>query len=107
MLKARDRDTVMTGITTGHPVRVIRNRLTKEYIEREFKGATPEELEEMGRGKLKAAVVDGNTTEGSVMAGQISGMLEREENCDEILKSIEADYFNVFERLERFRSVKK
>jgi len=106
VLKARDRDTVMTGITTGHPVRVIRNRLTKEYLEREYKGATPEELEEMGRGKLKAAVIDGNTAEGSIMAGQISGMLEREETCEEIFKSIEADYCKVFERLDKFRPQK-
>lgn len=106
VLKARDRDTVMTGITTGHPVRVIRNRLTKEYLDREFNGATAEELEEMGRGKLKAAAIDGDTAEGSVMAGQVSGLLEREETCEEILKSIEADYCKVFERLDRFRPVK-
>jgi enoyl-[acyl-carrier protein] reductase II len=106
VMKARDRDTVTTGVSTGHPVRVIRNKLTKEYLEKEFKGATPEELEELGRGKLKLSVIDGNTTEGSVMAGQVSGMLEREETAEEIIKSLEADYCKVFERLEKFRPVK-
>ncbi len=107
VLKAKDRDTVTTGITLGHPVRVIRNKLTKEYLEKEFKGATAEELEELGRGRLKMSVVDGNTEEGSVMAGQISGMLHREETAAEIIQSVEADYFKVFERLEQFRPVKK
>ncbi|HNX76483.1 MAG TPA: enoyl-[acyl-carrier-protein] reductase FabK [Candidatus Rifleibacterium sp.] len=107
VLKAKDRDTVTTGITLGHPVRVIRNKLTKEYLEKEFKGATAEELEELGRGRLKMSVVDGNTEEGSVMAGQISGMLHREETAAEIIQSVEADYYKVFERLEQFRPVKK
>lgn len=106
VLKARDRDTVMTGITTGHPVRVIRNRLTKEYLDREFHGASAEELEEMAKGRLKAAAIDGDTSSGSVMAGQISGLLECEETCEEIFRSIEADYCKVFERLEKFRPVK-
>lgn len=103
VLKARDRDTVMTGVTTGHPVRVIRNRLTKEYLEREFKGATPEELEEMGRGRLKAAAIDGDTSGGSIMAGQVSGLLACEETCEEILVSLAADYRRVFERLDKLR----
>ncbi len=107
VLKAKDRDTVTTGVTLGHPVRVIRNRLTKEYLEKEYKGASPEELEELGRGRLKMSVVDGNTEEGSVMAGQISGMLNREETAAEIIQSIETDYYKVFERLQQFRPVKK
>ncbi len=107
VLKAKDRDTVTTGITLGHPVRVIRNKLTKEYLEKEFKGASPEELEELGRGRLKMSVVDGNTEEGSVMAGQISGMLNREETAAEIIASIESDYYKVFERLEQFKPGRK
>ncbi len=107
VLKARDRDTVTTGVTLGHPVRVIRNRLTKEYLEKEYKGASADELEELGRGRLKMSVVDGNTEEGSVMAGQISGMLTREETAAEIIQSIEADYYKVFERLEQFKPVRR
>lgn len=102
-MKARDRDTVTTGLTTGYPVRVIRNKLTKEFLEKEYNGATPEPLEELGRGRSKLSAIDGNTTEGSVMAGQISGMLEREETAEEIIKSLEVDYAKVFERLEKFR----
>lgn len=103
VLKAKDRDTVTTGVTTGHPVRVIRNKLTKEFLEKEFKGATPEQLEELGRGRLKMSVIDGDTVQGSVMAGQISGMLQREETAEEIIKSLELDYAKVFERLEKFK----
>ena len=106
VLKAKDRDTVTTGVTLGHPVRVIRKRLTKEYLEKEYKGASAEELEELGRGRLKMSVVDGNIEEGSVMAGQISGMLNREETAAEIIQSVEADYYKVFERLEKFRPKK-
>ncbi|NCB38960.1 MAG: enoyl-[acyl-carrier-protein] reductase FabK [Erysipelotrichia bacterium] len=106
VLKAKDRDTVTTGISTGHPVRVIRNKLTKEYLEKEFKGATPEELEELGRGRLRMSVVEGNTSEGSVMAGQASAMVNCEETAAEILQSIETDYFKVFERLEHFKPVR-
>jgi len=105
VLRARDRDTVTTGLTLGHPVRVIRNKLTREYLEREFKGATSEELEELGRGKLRLSVIDGNTVEGSVMAGQVSGMLEKEETAEEIIRSLEADYMKVFERLEKFKPI--
>jgi enoyl-[acyl-carrier protein] reductase II len=103
VLKAKDRDTVMTGIKTGHPVRVIRNKLTKHFLEKEHAGASIEELEEMGRGRLKMSAIDGDTTEGSVMAGQISGLLKKEETAAEILKSLEEDYYSAFERLQGFK----
>ncbi len=103
VLKAKDRDTVMTGVKTGHPVRVIRNKLTKHFLEKEYAGASVEELEEMGRGRLKLSAIDGDTTEGSVMAGQISGLLKKEETAAEILQSLEEDYYSAFERLQGFR----
>jgi enoyl-[acyl-carrier protein] reductase II len=103
VLKARDRDTVMTGLKTGHPVRVIRNKLTKEYIEREFSGATVEELEEMGKGRLRLSAIDGDITEGSVMAGQVSGLLKLEQTAGEIILELERDYKKTFERMQTFK----
>jgi enoyl-[acyl-carrier protein] reductase II len=103
VLNAKDRDTVQTGITLGHPVRVIRNKLTKEYLSREFSGATPEELEELGRGRLRMAVVDGDSATGSIMAGQISGMLTKEQTADEIMQNLVESYKVAFENTARFK----
>jgi enoyl-[acyl-carrier protein] reductase II len=107
VLKARDRDTVMTGLKTGHPVRVIRNKLTKEYLDKEFNGASVEELEKMGQGRLKLSAIDGNTSEGSVMAGQVSGMLSKEQSAAEIILDLEADYKKTFDRLQSFKPFNK
>ncbi|MGM0598860.1 MAG: enoyl-[acyl-carrier-protein] reductase FabK [Candidatus Rifleibacteriota bacterium] len=106
VLKARDRDTVMTGLKTGHPVRVIRNRLTREYQDKEFNGASVDELEEMGKGRLKLSVIDGDTSDGSVMAGQISGLLKKEQSAAEIIQELESDYLQTFERLQAFKPIK-
>jgi enoyl-[acyl-carrier protein] reductase II len=106
VLKARDRDTVMTGLKTGHPVRVIRNRLTKEYLEKEFSGASVDELEEMGKGRLKLSAIDGDTSDGSVMAGQVSGLLKKEQSAAEIILELESDYQQTFERLQKFKPIK-
>lgn len=75
VLKARDRSTVVTGLSTGHPVRVVANKLTRELAEMERQGISAEEFDQKGVGKLRAAVRDGDTEYGSVMAGQISGMV--------------------------------
>lgn len=76
ILKAKDRDTVVTGRPTGHPVRCLRNKLTRQFEELEARCAPPEELEELGRGKLRSAVIDGDVEYGSVMAGEISGLIK-------------------------------
>ena len=91
---ARDRDAVVTGRSTGHPVRNLKNKLTKEIDRLEKKGAKPEEVEELGSGKLRDAVIDGDVDQGSVMAGQISGMISEiksvREIVDEIIEEAEA-----------------
>ncbi|HOY66877.1 MAG TPA: enoyl-[acyl-carrier-protein] reductase FabK [Candidatus Ozemobacteraceae bacterium] len=97
--QAKDRDTIATGITTGHPVRVIRNKLAKNYVEAEFKGATPEQLDEMAKGSLRKAVVEGDVEDGSVMAGQISGLIATCEPCAEIFRKLEAQFFVEFDRI--------
>ena len=75
VLKARDRSTVVTGRSTGHPVRVLANKLTREFEEMERSGASTEELDKLGAGKLNLATHKGDIENGSVMIGQISGML--------------------------------
>lgn len=88
VLKASDIDTNTTGESTGHPVRVIRNNLSREYLKLEKSNATAEELEALGRGALKKAAVDGDTVNGSVMSGQIAGMVNREQSSKEIINEI-------------------
>lgn len=76
VLKAKDRSTVVTGRSTGHPVRVLSNKMTREYAELEAKQTPVEELEKFGAGRLNLATHKGDVENGSVMIGQISGMLD-------------------------------
>lgn len=76
VIKAGDRGTVVTGRITGHPVRIIKNKLAREFEKLESSNTSIEEFERLGAGKLKNAVVDGDADYGSVMAGQISGMVK-------------------------------
>ena len=88
VLKAKDRSTVVTGIATGHPVRVITNKFTRDYEAMEKKGASPEELETMGAGTLRIAAREGDVDNGSVMIGQIAGMIKDIKSVDEIIQDI-------------------
>jgi enoyl-[acyl-carrier protein] reductase II len=88
VLKASDIDTVVTGRTTGHPVRGIRNQLTREYFKLEKEGATVEELDKLGTGALYRAVVEGDVTTGAVMAGQSAGLVTKVQSAEEIILEI-------------------
>lgn len=88
VLKAKDIDTEVTGRPTGHPVRVIKNKLSREFQKLEKSGASIEALEELGRGSLPKAAKDGDVVNGSVMAGQISGLVNKEETCKEIIEDL-------------------
>ena len=88
ILKARDIDSKVTGRTGGHPVRALRNQMTNEYLKREKEGASFEELELLTLGGLRKAVVEGDVTNGSVMAGQIAGLVKEEMTCEELIKKI-------------------
>ena len=88
VLKAKDRSTVVTGVATGHPVRVIANKLSREYLEKEKSGVSAEELEELGAGTLQLAARKGDTEKGSVMIGQISGMINACQSVEEIIQEI-------------------
>lgn len=93
VIKAKDRDAIVTARSTGHPVRVLKNKFAKEFIQLEKSGMAPEEIEKLGEGKLKIAVIDGEVENGSVMAGQIAGMVSKIQPCKEIIEEIifEAD----------------
>lgn len=88
VIKAKDIDTRVTGRSTGHPVRVIRNKQTKEYLRLEAEGATLEELEKLTLGGLRRAVVEGDMETGSIMAGQIAGLVKEEKTCKEIVMEL-------------------
>ena len=90
VVKAKDIDTKVTGRSTGHPVRCIRNKQTQEYLRLESEGATLEELEHLTLGGLRKAVVDGDVINGSVMAGQIAGLVKEIRSCKDIVEGLNA-----------------
>lgn len=90
VIAAKDIDSEVTGMSTGHPVRCLRNKMTREYLKLEEQGASFEELEHMTLGALRNAVMDGDVINGTVMAGQIAGMIKEEKSCEEIIQGIMA-----------------
>lgn len=88
IVKSKDRDALVTGRSTGYPVRALKNNFTKEYLELEKKGVSFEELELLGLGRLKLATVEGDINQGSLMAGQISGLIKDIKPCKEIIEDI-------------------
>ena len=91
ILKAKDIDSRVTGRSTGHPIRVLRNDMVRKYLELEKAGAPFEELEKMTLGSLRRAVQEGDAKNGSLMAGQIAGMIKEERSCEDIIKSTVSD----------------
>jgi len=85
VLKAKDIDSSVTGRSHGHPVRGLRNQMTREYVKLEEAGSTFEELEYLTLGGLRKAVQEGDVNHGSVLAGQIAGMVSKEQTCREII----------------------
>ena len=90
ILRAKDIDSVITGASTGHPVRSLRNRMTREYLQLEKDNADFMELEKLTLGSLRKAVVEGDTVNGTLMAGQIAGLIQEEKSCKEIIEEIMA-----------------
>ena len=88
IIKAKDIDSKVTGRTTGHPVRALRNDMTRKYLELENAGAGLEELEKLTLGGLRKAVVEGDVKNGSVMAGQIAGMVKERMSCKELVQKL-------------------
>lgn len=88
VIKAKDIDTVVTGRPTGHPVRVIKNKLARQFLALEKEAAPLEEYEKLGRGALSRAVVEGDIEFGSVMSGQVAALVTKEESCEDIIQDV-------------------
>lgn len=88
VIAAKDIDSEVTGMSHGHPVRQLRNTMTREYLKLEKAGASFEELEHLTLGALRKAVVDGDVVNGTLMAGQIAGLVSKEQTCSEIIQEI-------------------
>lgn len=91
VIKAKDIDSEVTGRSTGHPIRVLRNQMSREYLKLEKQGTPLEELELLTLGSLRKAVIDGDVKGGSLMAGQIAGLIKQENTCQEIIEEIITD----------------
>ena len=103
--KAKDIDTQGTGRPTGHPVRQLRNPMTRKYLKMEAEGASAEELELMALGSLRRAVVDGDLEEGSFMAGQIAGLVDKRQSCKEIIEEMMSEAVTLMQaKADRFRT---
>ena len=90
VLKAKDIDSTVTGRSHGHPVRCLRNQMTREYVKLENEGKSFEELEYLTLGTLRKAVQEGDVAHGTVMAGQIAGMVSKEQTCKEMIDEMMA-----------------
>ena len=99
IIKAKDIDTTTTGQSTGHPVRVIRNKLARKFEELEKNNASSEELDAIGRGALRRAVVEGDIENGSVMSGQIAGLVSKEQTAKEIIEELFGQYKEIMENV--------
>jgi enoyl-[acyl-carrier protein] reductase II len=103
IVQAQDRATVVTGQSTGHPVRCLENKLTRQFMAREKAGASKEELEELGRGKMSQGLIQGNIEEGSLMAGQIAGLIKDIKPVKAIIQEIMAQAEEVIDAMHRFQ----
>jgi enoyl-[acyl-carrier protein] reductase II len=103
VVKAKDIDSQVTGRSTGHPVRQLRNPMTRKYLKMEAAGASLEELERMTLGSLRKAVMEGDMEEGSFMAGQIAGLVDKRQSCKEIIEEMMQEAADIIqEQAKRF-----
>lgn len=100
ILKAKDTSTIVTGRINGTPVRILKNKMAKEYVKKEKAGASMEELEVYTLGSLRKAVFDGNVNEGSFMAGQVAGMVHEIKPVKEILEGLVSECQKAYQDLE-------
>ena len=100
VLKSKDRDAIVTGRSTGHPVRTLKNKLAKEIINMEKEGQPAEEIDKKGIGSLRAATVDGDIHNGSFMAGQIASIIKDIKPCKEIIEEMVSQAKNIMPNIE-------
>lgn len=99
VIKARDNDTIVTGRIGGTPVRILKNQMAREYVKREKQGADKMELEKFTLGSLRRAVFDGDTTTGSLMAGQVAGQVKEIKPVAQIFEEMWNDCIKVHKQL--------
>lgn len=92
IIKAKDRSTIVTGMSSGAPVRVIKNKMAKEYVKREQEGADLMELEKFTLGALRRAVFDGDVDSGSIMAGQCAAIVKEKKHIKDIFEEMMREY---------------
>lgn len=102
ILSARDNDTIVTGRIVGTPVRILKNTMAREYVKKEREGADKTELETYTLGSLRKAVYDGDTENGSLMAGQVSGQIGEIRSIQEILADLYEERFAVLKEVSDF-----
>lgn len=100
VLKSKDRDAIVTGRSTGHPVRTLKNKLAKEILNMEKEGAPLEEIDKKGIGCLRVATVEGDIHNGSFMAGQIASIIKDIKPCKEILDDMVSQAKNIMPNIE-------
>ncbi len=97
ILDAKDTSTIVTGRSTGHPVRIIKNRLARDFQALEKRNASLEEYEELGKGSLYRSAREGDMDYGSIMAGQSAGLVKKEQTCKEIIEEIFSEAKKIIE----------
>ena len=103
VVKARDIDTIVTGKKGGHPVRVLKNQMTRDYYKKEMEGlADADELHEMTKDSLRRAVREGDVNTGSCMCGQIAGLIDQVKPCREIIEDIDKEASQLLNRASSF-----
>lgn len=102
IVKAKDVDSAITGLTHGHPVRCLRNEMTREYNRLEAEGKSFEELEYLTLGSLRKAVQEGDVKHGTVMAGQIAGLIKDVKPCKQIIDDMMREYRELCEKAGRY-----
>lgn len=101
VLKARDTDTIVTGRSTGHPIRGLKNKLAREFIKLEKNNASVEELETLGTGALQKAAKEGDIATGALMAGQIAGMVKERQSAKAIIESVYNEAVEVIRNISK------
>ena len=96
ILKAKDIDAIAYGRISGLPVRALKNPMSRKYLAMEKEGASKEELENFVLGALKRAVIEGDTKNGSLMAGQVAGMIKEIRTVKDIIEDIHDDAIDIF-----------
>ncbi len=100
VLKSKDRDAIVTGRTTGHPVRTLKNKLSKEILNMEKEGQSTEEIDKRGIGSLRIATIEGDVNNGSFMAGQIASIIKDVKPCKEIIEEMVSQAKNIMPNIQ-------